>query len=478
MSSTNKSRRKFIKNSALASSLFIVPRHVLGGTGFTPPSDRLNIAGIGLHGKGNSDILHASVGGRENVVALCDVHQNAYGAQVAAEKFPNAKFYTDYREMFEKESLDGVTISTPDHTHANITKVAMEKGIHVYVQKPLTHNVKESRMLTELARKNKIVTQMGNQGASNPEQVLIQKWIKDGRIGKVSKVYTWTNRPVWPQGVGMQSPDPSQKPEGMDWDLWIGPAENNGYTPGLHAFDWRGFWNYGTGALGDMGCHIMDVPVKALGLFEPFSVEASISNLPYAKAFTPSPIIEEACPSSSYVTYKFRPSDLNDSEVKMIWMDGGIRPSHPDLITDKDDIGDNGVLMIGENGIIWSDNYGINARLYINGQDGVVEKGEISEINSVEFGHQSYWIDAVKDGYGSDKHRNLTSNFDFAGPLSEVVLLGNVAIRSSLLKRSPRSNVFIGKKQLMYDSNKMMITNLDQANQFLTREYREGWEIS
>jgi hypothetical protein len=319
---------------------------------------------------------------------------------------------------------------------------------------------------------------MGNQGASNPEQVMIQKWIKDGRIGKVSKVYTWTNRPVWAQGVAMQSPDPSQKPEGMDWDLWIGPAKNNGYTPGLHAFDWRGFWDYGTGALGDMGCHIMDVPVKALGLFEPFSIEASISNLPYAKAFTPSPLIEEACPSSSYVTYKFRPSDINDTEVKMIWMDGGIRPSHPDLITDTDNIGDNGVLMIGEDGLIWSDNYGISARLYINGQDGVVEKGKISEINSVEFGHQSYWIEAIKDGYGSDKHKNLTSNFDFAGPLSEVVLLGNVAIRSSLLKRSPRSNVFIGKKQLMYDSKKMIITNLDQANQFLTREYREGWELT
>ena len=175
MPSSNKSRRKFIKNSALASSLFIVPRHVLGGTGFTPPSDRLNIAGIGLHGKGNSDILHASVGGRENVVALCDVHQNAYGAQVAAEKFPKAKFYTDYREMLEKENLDAVTISTPDHTHANISKVAMEKGIHVYVQKPLTHNIKEARMLTGLARKNKIVTQMGNQGSSNPEQAMIQK---------------------------------------------------------------------------------------------------------------------------------------------------------------------------------------------------------------------------------------------------------------------------------------------------------------
>ena len=161
----------------------------------------------------------------------------------------------------------------------------------------------------------------------------------------------------------------------------------------------------------------------------------------------------------------------------MVWMDGGIRPSHPEIVTDKDDIGDNGVLMIGENGLIWSDNYGINARLYIKGQDGVVEKGKISEINSVEFGHQSHWIDAIKDGYDSDKHRNLTSNFDFAGPLSEIVLLGNVAIRSSYIKRSPRSSVFIGKKRLLYDNKKMEVTNLDKANQFLTREYREGWRI-
>jgi len=476
MASNKKSRRKFIKNSALASSLFIVPRHVLGGSGFTAPSDRLNLGGIGLHGKGNSDILHASVMGRENVVALCDVHQNAYGAQVAAKEFPNAKFYTDYREMLEKENLDGVTISTPDHTHANVSKVAMEKGIHVYVQKPLTHNVKEARMLTNLARKNKIVTQMGNQGASNPEQEMIQKWVKDGRIGKVKNVQTWTNRPVWPQGVSMKKPDPSQKPEGMNWDLWIGPAENKGYTPGLHAFDWRGFWDYGTGALGDMGCHIMDAPIKSLGLFEPFSVEASVSNLPYASAFTPSPIIEEACPSSSFVTYKFKPSKINDSEVKMTWMDGGIRPSHPDIITDGN-LGDSGVLIFGENGLIWCEDYGVNAKLYINGQNGAVEKGKVSGIDSVEFGHQKHWVDAIKDGYGSEKHSRLTSNFDFAGPLSEIVLLGNVAIRSSLLTRSPRSSVFIGRKPLIYDNKKMEITNLEEANQFLTRNYRTGWEV-
>ena len=478
MASTNKSRRKFIKNTAIASSIFIVPRNVLGGVGYTPPSDKLNLAGIGLHGKGQSDIANASVNGRENVLALCDVHPSANGVMVSKERFPKAKFYIDFRKMLDKEKdIDAITISTPDHTHAVIAKECMERGIHVYVQKPLTHNVKEARLLTNLARKHKVVTQMGNQGASNPEQVMIQKWIKDGRIGKVTKVYTWTNRPVWPQGVAMQSPDPSKKPEGMDWDLWIGPAENNGYTPGLHAFDWRGFWDYGTGALGDMGCHLMDVPIKALGLFEPFSVEASVPRTPYIKSYTPSSIYDEACPASSYVTYKFKPSKINDSEVKMVWMDGGIRPSHPDIITDADDIGDNGVLMIGENGLIWCGNYGLKGRLYIKGQEGVVETGKKSEINAVEFGHQNHWIDAIKDGYGSDKQRSLTSNFDFAGPLSEVVLLGNVAIRSALLRRSRRSNVFIGKKQLLYYNKEMKITNFDNANQFLTRKYREGWEI-
>ena len=177
------------------------------------------------------------------------------------------------------------------------------------------------------------------------------------------------------------------------------------------------------------------------------------------------------------MTYKFRPSKLNDSQVKLVWMDGGLRPSHPDIITDKDDIGENGVLMFGENGLIWCDNYGINARLYIKGQKGAVEIGKISEINAVEFGHQKFWVDAIKEGYGGKKYKNLTSNFDFAGPLSEIVLIGNAAIRSSLLKRSARSNVFIGKKQLLYDNKNMVITNLDKANQFLTRDYRSGWEI-
>ena len=227
-----------------------MPRHVLGGTGYTAPSDRLNLAGIGLHGKGNSDILHASVGGRENVVALCDVHQNAYGAQIAAEKFPKAKFYTDYREMLEKENLDGVTISTPDHTHANISKAAMEKGIHVYVQKPLTHTIAEARLLRKAAKENKVVTQMGNQGASNSGMRKVQEWFDAGLIGEVDEVFVWTNRPVWPQGIPVPKSIGSPVPEGLNWDLWLGPAPKIDYTDAYHPFNWRGWWAYGTGALG------------------------------------------------------------------------------------------------------------------------------------------------------------------------------------------------------------------------------------
>ena len=476
MASTNKSRRKFIKNSAIASSIFIVPRNVLGGVGYTPPSDKLNLAGIGLYGKGQSDIANACVNGRENVLALCDVHPSANGVMVSKERFPKAKFYIDFRKMLDKEKdIDAITISTPDHTHAVIAKECMERGIHVYVQKPLTHNVKEARLLTNLARKHKVVTQMGNQGASNPEQAIIQNWIKDDKIGKIKTVYTWTNRPVWPQGIPLHKPDKSKKPKDMNWDLWVGPAKNIEYTPFLHPFDWRGFWDYGTGALGDMGCHLMDVPVKALGLFEPYSIEASVPRTPYIKSYTPSSIYDEACPASSYVTYKFKPSKINDTEVELIWMDGGLRPSHPDGIPENKDIGDNGILMIGEKGVITASEYGNRARLYIDGKE--VTKGKIKDIQGAEFGHQSSWIDAIKAGFNSKEQKSLASSFDFAGPLSEIVLLGNVAIRSALLRRSPRSNVFIGKKQLLYDNKEMKITNFDNANQFLTRKYREGWEI-
>ncbi|MDH3651626.1 MAG: Gfo/Idh/MocA family oxidoreductase, partial [Saprospiraceae bacterium] len=256
---SNISRRSFMNRGALASSIFIVPRHVLGGVGYIAPSDQLNLAAIGAGGKGSSDIANASVEGRERVVALCDVDFSG-SAKRSIEAFPDAKLYHDYRVMLEEEKdIDAVTISTPDHVHGPAAAFAMERGKHVYVQKPMTHNIREARLLTEMAREHKIVSQMGNQGGSNPLLDMVQKWVDSGSLGNISKVQVWTNRPVWPQGSAMPGPDESQKPEDLHWDLWLGPAKHRPFTPNLHPFNWRGWWDYGTGALGDVGCHLIDI---------------------------------------------------------------------------------------------------------------------------------------------------------------------------------------------------------------------------
>lgn len=477
---TNTSRRDFLKKGLLASTIMIVPRHVLGGVGYTAPSDQLNIAAIGAGGKGRTDIINAAVEGRERVVALCDIDQfGGHGVTAAMKKFKRANFYHDFREMLDQEKdLDAVTISTPDHTHAVCAMAAMDRGVHVYVQKPLTHNIKEARLLTETAREKKIVTQMGNQGASNPAQLQVQEWINAGEIGAVHTVKVWTNRPVWPQGIPLPKPDPENLPKGLDWDLWLGPAKATPYSSAMHPFNWRGWWEYGTGALGDMGCHLIDIPFKALGLKYPTAVECSMGSV-FKQMWTPE-YIPEGCPPSSFVTIDFEATNINNSPLKLEWSDGGIRPAHPDLIPPNDFLGDpgnaNGVMMIGEKGIITTGVYGYNPRLYKKGQ--AVRTYEQPKSNEAEHGHQRKWIDAVKAGFNSDQHKALTSSFDYAGPLTETVLMGNIAIRSYLLRRgSGRNTEYYGQKKLLWDGNAMKITNLEEANQFVGRDYRKGWEI-
>jgi len=477
------SRRSFVKKGSIASSVFLVPRHVLGGIGFTPPSDQLNLAAIGAGGKGLSDILHASVDGRERVVALCDVDFSGSAAR-SVEAFPKAKIYYDYRIMLEEEKdIDAVTISTPDHVHAPAAVFAMERGKHVYVQKPLTHNIREARLLAEMAKKNMIVTQMGNQGASNPLLVMVQKWVDSGVLGKISKVQVWTNRPVWPQGFAMPEPDESQKPEGLHWDLWLGPAEYRPFIPNLHPFNWRGWWDYGTGALGDVGCHLIDIPFRTLGLKYPKDAECSVGSV-YSQMWTPD-YHPEGCPPSSFITLHFEATDKSKSHIEMTWSDGGIRPSHPEIIPADHDIGgaqsSNGVLMIGEKGIISTninDSSPLTPKLYL--RDGSTEFGPEVEVNEEpEYGHHRKWVDACKAGFNSPEHLALTSSFDYAGPMTETVLMGNLAIRSYMLRRerSGRRMEYYGRKKLIWDGENMRITNLEEANQFVGRKYREGWEI-
>lgn len=471
-------RRSFIKKTALvAAGISIVPRSVLG-RGFIAPSDQLNIAVIGGGGKGFSDAVNVWNNGASNIAAICDVDWGR--ASSAFEKFPKAKKFKDYRKLLDEISdIDAVTVSTPDHTHAVITHAAMQLNKHVYVQKPLTHNIYEARFLTEAARKYKIVTQMGNQGASGEGVKIMEKWFNDGTIGKVSEVHVWTNRPVWPQGI----PTPTDKPtmlDGLDWDNWVGPAKWVDYHPLYHPFKWRGWWNFGTGALGDMGCHLIDPPFRVLGLGYPTEVETSVGAI-FSKDWVPD-FYPESCPPSSKTQLKFSATEKNPCEIKMNWTDGGLRPFHPELIPADHSIGDddssNGVIMIGEKGIMTCGTYGRNPKLYLN--SGEIIEGEIDDsINSLpENGHPTDWVDACKEGYGSEKHKELTSSFDFAGPLTESILMGNLAIRSyNLREKQGNGFEYPGRKKLLWDGLNMKITNFEDANQFVKREYRKGWSL-
>jgi predicted dehydrogenase len=477
-------RRDFIKNSALAAagSFFIVPRHVLG-RGFTAPSDMLNIAAVGAGGKGQSDILNAWDNGKNKVVALCDV--DWVRATSSITKFSEAQKFRDFRVMFDKmhKDIDAVTVSTPDHNHATVAMAAMGLGKHVYVQKPLTHNIFEARTLTEAARKNKVVTQMGNQGASGPGVHQMVEWFDKGLIGTVHTVHVWTNRPVWPQGIPSPTGKP-EKPKDLDWDTWIGPATPVDYHPGYHPFKWRGWWNFGTGALGDMACHLMDPPYRVLGLGYPTEVECSVGSV-FLKDWTPE-YIPDGCPPSSSVQLRFAPTKKNKSAVTLTWNDGGVRPFHPEWIPADDIMGDadgsNGAMLIGTKGVMICGTYGLIPKIYKkNGEKMEMPKADPSVKMPPENGHQMAWTEACKAGFNSDKHKALTSSFDYAGPLTETILMGNLAIRSYGLRvpKAGSTTAFDnpGRKKLLWDGTNMRITNFEEANQFVKREYRQGWAL-
>ncbi len=482
-------RRNFIKQGSIAAAgFFIVPRHVIG-KGYTAPSDKLNIAAIGAGGKGQSDLFNSYNNGANNVVAMADLDWDK--CKSSFEKFPNAAKYRDFREMLDKsgKDIDAVTISTPDHFHAYAAMACMSMGKHVYVQKPLTHNIAEARMLTEAARKNKVVTQMGNQGASNPLQKVAMDWFDKGLIGTVHTVNIWTDRPVWPQGI----PVPTDKPalpasmSAKDWDTWIGPAAYMDYNPLFHPFKWRGWWNFGTGALGDIGCHTIDSPFRILGLGYPTEVECSVGAV-FIKDWSPE-FIPEGCPPSSHVEIKFPATKKNNSPLKMIWMDGGIRPFHPDQLPSNEPLstdgnGANGIFLHGTKGLMAIDMYGGRPKIYLNtGEKIVAPEADKNAVKLPEFGHQVSWTEACKAGFNSKAHKELSSSFDYSGPLTETVLMGNLAIRSYMLRKEvtrPNGNKafeFYGRKKLLWDGASMKITNFDDANQFVSRINRSGWEF-
>jgi predicted dehydrogenase len=355
------SRRDFLKNTSLAAAgFFIVPRHVLG-RGYIAPSDKLNIAGIGAGGKGTSDLAEFAKSPKVNIVALVDVDDRQ--AVTSRKNFPNAKYYRDFREMLDKEknNIDACSVSTPDNTHAVAALSAMQLGKHVYVQKPLTHDIFEARTLTEAAKRYKVVTQMGNQGGSGDGVRKMKEMVDAGLIGTVHTVHCWTNRPVWPQGV----PTPTGKfeaPAELDWNLWIGPAKMIDYNPAYLPFNWRGWWAFGTGALGDMACHIMDPVFRILPIDYPSSVECSMASI--YKEMWNDYVNPDSCPPSSimHLTY---PRKDGKGNIKVSWHDGGLLPERPEELLPEEPMGnwDGGVIMEGTKGKIMCDCYGANPRL-------------------------------------------------------------------------------------------------------------------
>ena len=468
-------RRSFIKKSAAAgAACSIVPSFVLGGT-HTAPSDTLYIAAIGVGGRGAGVINELNQTGKVKFVALCDVDAKRAANTFAA--YPNAKQYKDFRKVYDAhlKDIDAVMVATPDHTHATIALPFMRAKKHAYVEKPLTHNIYEARLMTQVAAENKIVTQMGNQGSSGDGIRQAQEWIDAGVIGTVERVDCWTNRPVWPQGF-KHITEGEPIPETLAWDLWLGPAKMRPYNSNYLPFKWRGFWDFGTGAMGDMGCHIMETPFKTLGLKFPYEAEASCTTV-WSGDFVEADF-SEACPPSSIVRLQFDTEKHGD--LSLNWYDGGIMPDLPPELGDGEVPGDNGggSIFYGTKGIMVTDTYSANPRL-LPAERMANFTPPAPSLPRVKTSHAGVFVDACLNG------GETTSPFSYGGPLTEAVLMGNLAIKAYQYKTLKEGKKvgdwapynYPGRRTIKWDGENMKVTNWDFANNWVKRDYREGWEL-
>jgi predicted dehydrogenase len=432
-----------------ATSFTIVPRHVLGGAGQLSPNEKLDIAVIGAGGRGADNIEGLK---SENIVALCDVDaQNSGGT---FKRYPKARVYRDFRLMLEKEkAVDAVVISTPDHTHAVATMAALNLGKHVYCEKPLTRTVYEARALASAAARKKVATQMGNQGMAFEGNRLIKEWIWAGVIGAVREVHVWSDRPTrrgktplwWPQGIDRPT-DAPPVPSHLDWDLWLGPAPWRPYHPAYAPFKWRGWWDFGSGGLGDMGIHNLAPVFSALKLGAPVSVHASST-----------PVFEETVPHAAKVHYQFAGRD-GMPPVALHWYDGGLLPARPEELEEDFPLDpEDGIIFVGEKGKILVRGWGGESPRLIP-QARNREFASPAKTLPRSAGHYMEWIRACKEGTATE------SDFSFAGPLTEAVLLGSIAIRM-------RGEV------LRWDPAGMKIPNCPEAERHLHYQYRQGWTL-
>jgi predicted dehydrogenase len=497
-------RREFMRNAALAGAAFtILPRHVLGGPRHIAPSDRVNIAGVGVGGMGRANMQALS---GMNLVAMCDVDWSYVDARYAdipkqieaankrlteatdakqkdqaqsqikswqqlQAQLPKTKRYTDYREMLAKQkNIDAVVIATPDHTHALIALAAMDLGKHVYVQKPLAWSVEECRRLAAKATASKLQTQMGNQGHSSDDARLVNEYIQSGAIGTVTEVHVWTNRPLayWPQGIPRPAPLPANAkdlpwnmngvmtraagsfgsyspPDKLAWDLFLGPSRYIDYHPIYHPFNWRGWTDWGVGAIGDMGAHLIDSSFWSLDLDYPTTIETT--STPYNK---------DTYPMACTTYYEF-PAKGTRPAVKMTWYDGGLTPPKPVEMGDEELNKGGGVLYIGTKGKLLHDTYGFNPRLLPKSLHESVGK-PAETYARITGSHEMNWIDAIR---GTQK---TTSPFEYSAKLTEIMLLGVAALNAG--------------KKISYDGAAMKVTNVPDSDALLKRKYRAGWELS
>ena len=448
MSGKNINRRRFLAGAAMTAAATIVPRHVLGGAGNIAPSEKLNIAGIGVGGMGRSNMRELE---SENIVALCDVDRE-YAAETF-KRYPKAKVYSDYRRMLdEQKDIDAVMIATPDHTHAVIAAEAMRRRKHVYCQKPLTHDVYESRMLAKMAKEMGVTTQMGIQGHSMEGGRLICEWIWDGAIGRVTEVDAWCSLSYYPFGHEWWSSKWSRRPKEtppvpatLDWDLWLGPAPERPYHPAYHPGVWRCWWDFGCGMMGDRGAHTLDPVFWALKLGHPTSVEATSLDLN-----------PDTHPVASIVTYQF-PARGDLPPVKLTWYDG-LRPPRPPELEEGRRMGntEGGSLFKGSEGKLMAGVYGEDPRLIPESRMKAYKTPD-KTIPRVEGSHEQDWVRACKSG------GRAGADFEYSGLLTEVCLLGNVARRVDA--------------RIEWDAENMKVTNLPEANKYIRTQYREGWSL-
>jgi predicted dehydrogenase len=444
MKTSRTSRRSVIKAGAAAAFAFqFVPQHVWGA------NERLQVGCIGIGGKGTGDVADVAAAGGQ-IVALCDVDDNrrVRKGKDPRELHPKASFHRDFRVMLDKHErqIDAVTVSTPDHVHCHAAVMAMRMGKHVYCQKPLTYSIAEARLMAETAEKHGVATQMGNQAHAGEPIRRAVEWIRAGLIGKVQQVHTWTNRPIWPQGLTAQPPV-QPIPTGLDWDLWLGPAAKRPYNEAYCPFSWRGWWDFGTGALGDMGCHIMDMPFWALDLKYPTRVEAeSEGNTPIS------------APTASTVRYQF-PAGKYSGDLEFSWYDGGRMPTADVLsesgMTSKEVAGKFDLVMVGEKGKMFFNRSNLN---WLITPVSVLEDFKAPEPSIPRVANEdAEWIEACKGGSPA------LSRFENAGPFTETVLLGNLAIRLD--------------EPVEWDGPAMKAVGCPRADRYIHRSYRRGWKL-